>query len=450
MARDHSTEVAIVGAGLAGLAAATALAARDVNVSVLEARDRVGGRTFTHRVNGAVLDLGGQWIGPRQDRIKKLVADFGLQTFATHDEGKKVLARGRKVSTYSGTMPRLGPNKLLAMQRAISKIDKLAKRTSLPDWWEGKSASKWDGLTLEAWKRENVRTAAARDIFDSAVRVVFGADPSEISFLYFLAYTKMGGGLMSLVETRGGAQETRFAEGSQQVAERLAADLGDRVVTGSPVRAVEIDSRGVTLRTDHGSVGTKLVVMAVPPALVARVSFEPALPPPRAALAQRFPMGATIKCHLLYERAFWREHGLSGEAVFTEGPVSVVFDNSAEDGSEPALLAFVVGSEARRLGALKRDDRAKEVLDAVVRAFGDEASHPKGYIEKDWATDEWTRGCPTGFMPPGAATSFGPALRHPVGPIHWAGTETAREWAGYMEGALESGERVAEEVLARL
>jgi monoamine oxidase len=136
--------------------------------------------------------------------------------------------------------------------------------------------------------------------------------------------------------------------------------------------------------------------------------------------------------------------------VYSDGAVAFAVDNTSADGEHPALLAFSVGAAARRLGAMAPEDRRRAVLDRLVAAFGSRAAEPSAFVEKDWSADPWTRGCPTGIMPPGVMSVFGPALRAPVGPIHWAGTETATEWTGYMDGAVQSGERAAAEVLAAL
>jgi len=161
-------------------------------------------------------------------------------------------------------------------------------------------------------------------------------------------------------------------------------------------------------------------------------------------------MGSTVKVLATYKRAFWREQGLSGEAVGTSGMLSVAFDNTSRNGSVACLLAFVVGGAARRFSRMPREERREQVLDELARFFGPEAKTPIDYAEMDWGEEEYSGGCPFGNVPPGVLTACGTALRAPVGRIHWAGTETARQCMGYMEGALESGDRAADEVLAAL
>jgi monoamine oxidase len=287
-------------------------------------------------------------------------------------------------------------------------------------------------------------------VLDVAVRSVFGAEPSEISLLHFLFYLHSGGGLMRLVGIQGGAQQDRFVAGAQVVADRLAAGLGERVVLGAPVRAVAHGPEGVRIAADGRVWEARRAIVAIPPALAGRIAWEPPLPAARDQLTQRVPMGATMKCHALYERSFWHDAGFSGEAVSDGSPVSAVFDNTSHDGAEPALLAFVVGRPARDWSGRDAAERRAAVLTDLARFFGPAAASPIAYVEKDWSVDPWAGGCPVGVMAPGTLSTLGPALRTPVGRLHWAGTETALEWNGYMEGAVASGERAAREVQAVL
>ena len=444
-------DVAIVGAGLAGLTAARRVTGRGASVLVFEARDRVGGRTLSQEAGAGVFDLGAQWLGPTQYRMRTLVNELGIDTFPTFHEGRKILRVGGKTSTYSGSIPKLSPVNLALLQRTISTVDRRARKLDPQQPWATTQAAALDTQTVETWKRRNIPSRTVRELFDVATRVVFGAEPAELSLLYFLFYVGSAGGLMDLIEIEGGAQETRFVHGAQEIAQRLAAELGDRVVTNAPVEAIRQTGDGCEIEVrGQGTISVRSVIVAVPPALAGRIRYEPELPGLRDELTQRMPMGATIKAHLLYDEAFWRQRGLSGEAVITGGPVSVFFDNSSHDGAQPALLAFVVGAAAREVGRLSLTERRDRVIAAAVECFGVEAAAPVDYVDKDWSADPWSRGCPTASLPPGVMSVHGPALREPVGRIHWAGTESATEWTGYMEGAAASGERAAAEVLARL
>jgi monoamine oxidase len=293
-----------------------------------------------------------------------------------------------------------------------------------------------------------MHTAPTRGIFDAAVRVVFGAEPAEISALYFLAYCNAGGGFLKLVEVDGAAQEQRFADGAQAASNAMAGELGGAVRLATPVRAIAWDAHGATVHSDTDVQRARHVVLALAPSLVRTIRFTPPLPAAKDQLLQRMPMGATIKCVAIYERPFWRDAGFSGEVVSDGEPISVTYDNTSADGRTAALVCFIVGAAARRWSTRSADDRRAAVLTSLTRWFGPPAAQPLLYEDKDWSADPWSGGCPVGVLPSGAMTSSAATLREPVGCLHFAGTETATEWTGYMEGAAQSGERAAGEVLA--
>lgn len=442
-------DVIVVGAGLSGLRAAERLAAAGLSVRVLEARARIGGRLHTERVGRAPFDLGGQWIGPHQPRVHALVRELSLGIFDTHQRGDAILRVDGRARRYAGTIPRLDPLSLLELQRTLSRIDRARRRLDPSRLGRVEDRALDDGgETLASWQARHVRRPAVRAVMNAAVRVVFGVEPRELPWSTFLFYAASGGGLMRLVEVEGGAQQTRFADGAQRLAFGLAERLGDAVRTGCPVRALEADGDRVTARLDDGRLTARRAIVAVPPALARRLVLSPPLPADRRRLLDRSPTGATTKHLLLYERAFWRDAGLSGEAVCGDGPIAVCFDNTNRD--QPALLAFSVGQAARELSARPEAERRAAVRDALAALFGPDAAHPTHQVERDWAREPWSRGCPVGLPSSGVLAAHGAAMRAPAGPIHWAGTETAREHHGFMEGALEAAERAAAEVRAAL
>jgi monoamine oxidase len=278
--------------------------------------------------------------------------------------------------------------------------------------------------------------------------MTFGAEADEMSMLSLLQYLGSARGLAHMTSIENGSQQDQFVDGSQQLALRIAEELGERVALRAPVRRIVQGAAGVTVCTDLGDWRARSVVVAIPPMLAGRIEYEPRVPPARAALTQRFPMGAAIKCIALYERRFWRERGFSGEAISDSGGIGFTLDGTKKDGGQPALVGFIEGAPARIWSGRPAEERRGAVLRDLARFFGPEAERPTAYLEQDWVAEPWTGGCSAGFATPGTLSRFGPALREPVGRIHWAGSETATEWFGYMEGAIESGERAAREVLA--
>lgn len=443
-------DVIVVGAGLAGLTAARELARKGRSAIVLEARDRVGGRTLAQATqSGEMLDVGGQWIGPGQDRMLALASEFGLKTYRQPHDGTKILKIEGKLRMYKGDIPALPLLAKLDLARMFSQLDKYAEAIPLDAPFSAAHAELWDSMTLETWKREFLRTSKARALLDIVTQSVFGAEAGDLSFLFFLFYLRSGGSLEKLIGIAGGAQETRVHGGTQQICDRLAAPLGDALRLSSPVRAIQHGGDGVKVVADSGAYVGTYAIVAVPPHLAGRIAYDPALPPLRAQLMQRMPMGSIIKCIMVYEKPFWRDAGYSGEIASDEGPLCAVFDDTPEGSGEGSLIGFIAGDAARSWSERSREDRRDAILKQFVECFGERAATPKEYIEKNWLEEEWSGGCYEAFMGPGVMTSYGKALRAQAGRIHWAGTETSDAWCGYMDGAVRSGERAADEVARR-
>jgi monoamine oxidase len=445
----------VVGAGYAGLSAARRLAAEGVDVVVVEARDRVGGRVFTETTaSGATVDHGGQWIGPGQSLLQALADEFGVRTFPTFTAGQGVELRGGERRTYSGLIPTSDPAAAADGVEAIFELDLASQDVPLDAPWEAPDAERLDEQTLGSWLAANVHSAPARSMIDAAVKGVFGTEAGEMSLLFALFYLHAGGGLMNLARTTGGAQERRFHGGAQQLAVRIADELGDKVLLGAPVRAIGHGPAGVRVTADAATgeltVGARRAIVAMPPALSARLAWSPALPAVRNQLAMRAPMGAVTKIHAVYERPFWRDEQLNGQVVADDGYLRLTFDDSPDDGSLGILLGFAAGNDCRRLEQTDPEKRRHLLVEDLVRAFGPEAGSPLELVEQRWCTELYTGGGPVAVFTPGLLTGCGDALRRPVGPVHWAGTETATRWCGYIDGALSSGIRAAEEVLEAL
>ena len=276
---------------------------------------------------------------------------------------------------------------------------------------------------------------------------MWATQPAELSLLHFLFYIHSGGGFDSLISTDGGAQQHRIVGGSQLIAVRMAGRLGDRVVLDAPVRRIVADGESVAVIGDDVEVRAAHVIVAIPPTLAGRIDYDPPLPGWRDQFTQRMPQGSVVKCMAVYDEPFWRRDGLSGQVTSTDGPVKVVFDNTPSSGGAGVLLGFLEGEQARTLSRATDDERRAAVLACFARFFGPRAGRPVEYVDRSWAEERYSRGCYAGYLPPGVMTSLGFALRRPCGRIHWAGTETAETWCGYIDGAITSGERAARDVL---
>jgi monoamine oxidase len=446
-----ATDVVVVGAGLAGLVAARELVAAGAEVVVLEARDRVGGRTLTlPAVDGTPIDHGGQWIGPGQDRIAAVAASVGVTTYATWDRGLHTERRDGRVHRVDGQLSARDPGIAAAMGLAIRELDAMAATVPPEAPWAADRAPLWDAQTVESWLQARVAAEGARAWLRTSFRSTLAAEPGELSLLHALFFIRSAGGFARLVETAGGAQERRFHQGAQTISIRLAEALGERVVLGAPVSVVRPHPGGVVAEADGRAVAAQRAILAIPPVLAGRLAYRPPLPGWRSQLTQRVPMGSVIKVHALYDEPFWRHDGLSGLAVGDHGPVEVVYDNSPEGGSPGVLVGFVEGQQARDWGRRRPAERRAAILACLVAFFGEPAGRPRELLERAWADEEYSGGCFAGYFPPGVWTSYGQALREPVGRLHWAGTETATVWNSYMDGAVRSGERAAAEVLAAL
>lgn len=436
-------DVVVVGAGLSGLTAAHRLRQFGATVAVFEAAPRVGGRVSSAEVAGVHVDLGGTFVGPGQDRILALADEVGVSRYRTYAAGRNVIRWRGEHRRYRGTVPPVGAS-LLDVGRIQLTLDRLARTVPRGNPAAAPQAANLDAESLGSWLRRSHASPAARELIAIAGRTTWGCEPDEISFLHALHYIHQAGGLSSMLDTEGGAQEEHFVEGSHAIAERLADALGAALRVSAPVRRIETAAQGVRVSTADETVTARTVVVAVPPALRGRIDFAPALPPSHAQMAQRWPAGVLSKAYAVYERPFWRDHDLSGQGLSDTGPVFITFDaGPAHAGAPGVLLGFIGGVYAREWDELAPAERRARALSSFADLFGPRALDAIGFIDQRWGAEPWVGGGPTAAPGPGAVVPYAGALAAPVGSILWAGTETADRWTGFMDGAVRAGERAA-------
>ena len=464
--------VLIVGAGLAGLTAARRLADAGVEATVLEARDRVGGRTRGIEVApGAWVDAGAAYLGDRHTELNALIAELDLKTCPTGMVGASRFELGAgetgaaesSTAQNSGAEPggvgatpggvqtgaaetrpgRFPPLNAVALGELFDLLADLTAKVRPEAPWLTPDAAELDATTVAQWVDRDLRHPDARRFFPLFLGEMMAADPADISVLHMAFYLRSGGGLRYLNAFEGGAQQDRVDGGAHQLCERLAADLDVR--RGEVVHRIQATDSGVTVSSTGGEQHADAVIVAIPPVLADAIDVDPALPAPRAT--SHTAPGCAVKVHLVYPEPIWRDHGLSGWSVNANGPLLSTVDDSPSDGTVGVLTGFVTGAEAHRYAALAPSEQRASAVAQAARLFPF-LPDPIGFHLTDWVNEPYSRGCYAALFGPGDWLSLGPGLTEPHGRVHWAGTETSTEFFGLMEGAIRSGHRAATEVLA--
>ncbi len=444
----RSADVIIVGAGFAGLSAAKALRAAGVEPLVVEARDRVGGRTCPGSIAGLTIDLGGMWVGPTQTALDALAREYGVQTYPQYITGKSAIELNGKWRSSEGEdyLALLSLPVKLDVVQLVYRLTALSDSINPESPWSHPKADQFDAMTLQTWLDEHTHTDGAMSFMVSLIRAVFCADPGDLSFLFCLFYLKSGGNLEALTTSKNGAQQRLFVGGVHQLSQRMADQLGERVILNSPVTDISQDADGVSVTCPGATYRAKALIMALAPALAGRINYSPLLPHKRDALTQRMPMGSVIKVWVAYPTPFWRARGYSGLFSSDVAAFGPAFDVTPPGTTQGLLAGFFDAKNSIEWSARTAEQRRAEVIRCLTGAFGLEANTPLEYVEKNWTEERYSLGCYTGTLGPGALTQFGPTLREPVGRLFFAGTESSSIWAGYIEGALRSGARAAAEV----
>ena len=434
----------LVGAGFAGLTTALRLKQAGRSVALLEARDRVGGRTFTvTRDDGVWIDRGGAWIGPGQDRIYALMEEFGVPEYKQHNDGDAMMIVDGKKHRYGGTIPwSVSPWAVANVGIGLLSVEQMCKTLPREAPWEAKDAAEWDRTTVAEWLETGVLSKAAREMLDMALAGPYTSASSEVSFLWMLLQMASGGGPTFVISGKGGAQDARPLGGR-----RMVAELGDALHLSHPVRRIAQDADGVTVSADDLTVRARRAIVAIPMSIASSIVYEPVLPVDRAFLNQRMPSGAVMKISVIYDEPFWRADGLSGQTAAPGSPATLTIDACTNTGDPGIMCVITEGPAARRLTQLDEAERKAAVIGELVDRFGSRASAPLEFHEQNWTTERYSGGGMISHTGPGVLTEFGYTLREPCGRVHWAGTESSAVMCGWVDGAIRSGERAAAEVM---
>ncbi|KAI0867758.1 putative flavin-containing amine oxidase [Hypoxylon argillaceum] len=457
-AAREAVDVVIIGAGLAGLSAAHEVLKSGLSCVVLEARDRVGGKTWSLPLEDGkgTVDLGAAWINDtNQSKMDALAKRYGAELIVQNTEGNCVLQDfdGICTSFEYGELPKFNKT----TRKKLAEIrDMCEAECQALDTWKPKDTS-LDSQTFESYLRSRGADKVALATATVWTRAMLGQEPRDVSALYFLNYCKSGGGLLQMRSDRkDGGQYLRVRQGTQVFALGLASSLPTDVVRlKSPVQAVAQDG-GYSVKVQAGSnvYAARKVITTVPAPVLRTIAFSPPLPPNKQVWVDSLSYGYYSKAMMEFRSPFWVEKGFCGLAQSFIGPASVVRDTCSPADNKYVLTCFMAGDPGREWAALPTPEREQKLLVQLEQIFGVEnlRGQFKQMVTHEWVRDEFSGwGCPCTSLTPGVLDTLGgDTLREPCGNLHFAGTETAGEWKGYMEGAVRSGERVAAEVVKDL
>jgi len=445
---ELNRDVVIVGAGAAGLTAANELRKAGLSVAVLEARDRVGGRLWTDVIDGAMLEIGGQWVSPDQDALIETVADLGLETYSRYREGESVYINADgELTRFTGDIFPVKPATEKIMVDLIDKLDGMVAQMDPDRPWEHPDAEALDKISFEAWLYEQTDD---KEAVDNVALFIAGAmltkPPHAFSALQALLMAASAGSFTHLVDADF-ILDKRVVGGLQQLPLLLAERLGDDVFLGNPVRTLEWSGSSVTAVADDLAVHARFAILALAPNLYPRISFVPALPRLQHQMHQHISMGFVIKVHAVYDRPFWREQGLSGTAFSPYELSHEAYDNTNHGDDRGTLVGFVSDRHADDVFRLSAEERRERILESLSHYYGPEAKNPIVYYESDWGTEEWTRGAYAASFDLGGLHRYGADLRAPVGRIHFACSDLAGAGYQHVDGAIRMGRLAATNII---
>jgi putrescine oxidase len=445
---EITRDVLIVGAGAAGLTAANDLRKAGLSVAVLEARDRVGGRLWTDVIDGAMLEIGGQWVSPDQDALKEAIEELGLSTYSRYRDGESVyIGPSGELTRFTGDIFPVAPETEKIMVDLIEKLDAMVAEIDPDRPWAHPDAEALDEVSFEQWLAVQTDDQEARDNIALFIAGAMLTKPAHaFSTLQALLMAASAGSFSNLVDADFILDE-RVVGGLQQVPLLLAERLGDDVLLNQPVRSLEWGDAGVTATTDDLTVRARFAILAHAPVLYNRISFVPPMPRRQHQLHQHLSMGFVIKVHAVYDRPFWREQGLSGTAFSPYELTHEAYDNTNHDDERGTLVGFVSDTHADGVFELSAEERKERILESLSHYYGPEAKNPVVYYESDWGSEEWTRGAYAASFDLGGLHRYGKDLRTAVGPIHFACSDLAGAGYQHVDGAIRMGHLVASDIV---
>jgi putrescine oxidase len=446
---EETCDVVIIGAGPSGLSAARRLKKAGRSVIVLEARDRVGGRTWTDHIDGQMYELGGQWISPDQTALLALVDELGKETYPRYRDGDSVyIAPDGTRTVYSGDMFPVGESTQAEMERLIGLLDELAARIGPKAPWDAPDAEELDSVSFHHWLRQQSDDELACENIGLFIAGGMLTKPATtFSALQAILMAASAGSFTHLVDDHF-ILDRRVVGGMQSVSVQMAEELGGEIVRlNQPVRRIEWFDTGVRATTDELSVSASQAILAVPPNLYSRISYDPPLPRLQQIFHQHQSMGLVIKVHATYETPFWRADGLCGTGFGAGRLVQEVYDNTNHGEEQGTLVGFISDVNADEMWALDEDTRRKRILEALAEFLGPNALEPTVFYLSDFGAEEWTRGAYATSYDLGGLHRWGRFQNDPVGPLHFASSDIAAEGYQHVDGAVRIGTATAETIL---
>jgi monoamine oxidase len=418
-------------------------AARDLkrsglsNFVVLEARDRVAGRTLNQHADGIIVDGGGTWVNPNQTAIIDLLHELGIERYPQYTKGDEFAVIAGKASRAKPAAP--DPSFAAVM-------DEMAFTVPLEAPWDAPHAAEWDAMTFEDFLNQSNLAPATRMGVEITFEIAGSAPLKEMTLLNLLFWMHSTGGYAGIGAVASGVPQYHCVGGTAGVSDKIAGYLGDAVRLSSPVTSVSNWQEGqgpVRLQTPSGTVEADRVIMAMGASMAAQISYHPELPELRKGLHETIDKDhCLIKTHTTYERPFWRDMNASGQILSPDGVFTVSADVTPPYTAKGVLATLVLAPREGDGTPMSPEDRKAATIEVFAKCFGDEARSPTDWVMEDWLDETYTRG-DGAIWSRGLYLEYGPALRVPTDRLIWAGTETSPFWCGYLDGAVRGGRQAA-------